>query len=323
MGSVVLAELVRFGPDRCERLAYADASAYVRSFARSHRENFHVLSGMLPRRLRDDFAAVYAFCRWSDDLADEAGGPQASVPLLGWWGRELRDCFEGRPRHPVFVTLRETVRRHDLPSDPFLDLLDAFRQDQTVVRYATWEDLLEYCRRSANPVGRLVLMLCGHRDALRLTLADDTCTALQLANFWQDVRRDVLDRDRVYLPGAIAARHGLDLDEWADAVRRHAAAHSARGGGALRPDVRAAFRATLRDLTDRAQVLFDQGRALHPLLGRDVRPAVQLFSLGGQAVLRRIRRMGYDTWAARPRVGRVTRARLLMRAWLASKGVPA
>ena len=312
MSSMVLTELRRFGPDGCERLSPSGSLAYVRAFTRQNRENFHVVSRLVPSRLRDDFAAVYAFCRWADDLADEAAGRAQSTALLRWWERELRDCFEGQARHPVFVSLHETVRRHDLPIDPFLDLLDAFRQDQHVVRYDTWPELLDYCRRSANPVGRLVLMLCGVRDERRFEIADKTCTGLQLVNFWQDVRRDVLERDRVYVPREVAAGHGLDVDDVARAIRR---------GGGLPPEARAAFRSVLRDLVGRTQAMLDDGRALLPLIDQDVRPAIRLFSSGGDAVLRRIRRTDYDTWAARPRVGPVAKAWLLSRAWLAAKGV--
>ena len=312
MSSMVLTELRRFGPDGCERLSPSGSLAYVRALTRQNRENFHVVSRLLPPRLRDDFAALYAFCRWADDLADEVAGRAQSTALLRWWERELRDCFEGQARHPVFVSLRETVRRHDLPIDPFLDLLDAFRQDQHVVRYDTWAELLDYCRRSANPVGRLVLMLCGVRDERRFEIADKTCTGLQLVNFWQDVRRDVLERDRVYVPREVAAGHGLDVDDVARAIRR---------GGGLPPEARAAFRSVLRDLVGRTQAMLDDGRALLPLIDQDVRPAIRLFSSGGDAVLRRIRRTDYDTWAARPRVGPVAKAWLLSRAWLAAKGV--
>jgi squalene synthase HpnC len=221
----------------------------------------------------------------------------------------------------VFVALRETVRRHDLPISPFLGLLDAFRQDQFVERYATWADLLEYCRRSANPVGRLVLMLCGYRDEARLALADKTCTALQLVNFWQDVRRDVLERERVYVPREVAVAHGLRIEALVDLIREDAGRRRFRSrGGRPRPAVRAALRATIRDLAGRTQALLDEGRALWPLVGRDVRPVVRLFTLGGDAVLRKIRRMNYDTWEARPRVGPFGKAWLLCRAWVAAKG---
>lgn len=330
MSSVVLSDLARFGPQRCEASGYADAVAYTRAFARRHRENFHVISGLLPRRLRDDFCAVYAFCRWADDLADAAGGPAASAPLLDWWEHDLRDCFNGRPAHPVFVALGETVRRHDLPIRPFLDLLDAFRHDQVATCYATWAELLNYCRRSANPVGRLVLMMCGYRDEPRLALSDKTCTALQLVNFWQDVRRDLLAHGRIYVPQDVAARHGLDLDALAHAIREDALLKSATGSSppagardSLSPSLRSAYRATLAELVDQTQSLFDEGRTLLPTLAPDVRPAVGLFTLGGEAVLRKVRRINYDTCFARPRVGAVGKAWLLGRAWLAAKGATA
>ncbi len=155
---------------------------------------FQSPAGSCPQRLRQHFFNVYAYCRIADDLGDEVGDPAASLQLLDEWHAELDACYAGNPRHPVFVALAETVRKFDIPQEPFADLLQAFRQDQTVTRYETFDDLLGYCRYSANPVGRLVLYLCGYRDADRQALSDFTCTALQLANFWQDVSADYFKR---------------------------------------------------------------------------------------------------------------------------------
>jgi len=177
----------------------ADAQEYCRRLARSHYENFSVATWFLPKRLRQHFFNIYAYCRISDDLGDEVGDPSASLSMLDQWQAELDACYDGAPRHPVFVALQETVRQFDIPKRPFDDLLKAFRQDQTVTRYETFEDLRGYCRYSANPVGHLVLYLCGYRDADRQALSDSTCTALQLANFWQDVSDDY-DKGRIYLP---------------------------------------------------------------------------------------------------------------------------
>ncbi len=184
------------------------ARAYCRRLARSHYENFSVASWFLPGRLRQHFFNVYAYCRISDDLGDEVGNPAASLQLLDQWQAELRACYEGSPRHPVFVALAETVRAFDIPQHEFSDLLQAFRQDQTVGRYETFEDLLGYCLNSANPVGHLVLYLCGHRDPERQKLSDFTCTALQLANFWQDVTVDYT-KGRIYLPLEDFRRYGV------------------------------------------------------------------------------------------------------------------
>src|SRR5882724_1040171 len=167
-----------------------EAQEYCSRLARTHYENFSVASWFLPARLRQHFYNVYAYCRISDDLGDEVGDPQASLQLLDQWEAELNACYQGNPRHPVFVALRETITALDIPREPFANLLKAFRQDQTVTCYQTFDDLLGYCLNSANPVGHLVLYLCGYRDAERLKLSDFTCTALQLANFWQDVSTD-------------------------------------------------------------------------------------------------------------------------------------
>lgn len=173
--------------------ALGEAEAYTRWLARRHYENFHVASLLLPRRLHQDFFNVYAFCRWADDLADELGDPAESLKWLAWWRQQTEDLFAGRATHPVFVALRSTLERHVLPKPPFLDLIRAFIQDQTVTCYLDYPDLFDYCRCSANPVGRLVLHLCGYCDPERQKLSDSTCTALQLANFCQDVGAD-LDR---------------------------------------------------------------------------------------------------------------------------------
>ena len=160
-----------------------EARAWCRHLAETHYENFHVASWFLPESLRPHFHAIYAYCRVSDDLGDEVGNPEASLALLDLWGAELDACYRGETRHPVFVALAETIRICDIPKEPFADLLVAFRQDQIVTRFATLEDVLAYCRYSANPVGRIVLYACGYRDDARFALSDQTCSALQLANF--------------------------------------------------------------------------------------------------------------------------------------------
>ena len=309
--SQVLADLHRFGPTRCDTLGGADAEQYTRRLTQRGDENFHVLTLLLPRRLRTDAANLYAFCRWADDLSDETGDRSQALALLAWWRDELHRCFDGRPRHPVFVALRGTITRHDLPREPFDALLDAFEQDQHQSAYATWDELLDYCRRSANPVGRLYLMICGHRDTCRFALSDQTCTALQLVNFWQDVRRDLLDRDRVYIPADVAATHGLDLGALRRAIRDDAAPTATNTRGLDR-----AYRSTLQDLAGRTRTRFDEGRSLLPLLPGDVRAPVRLFTLGGAAVLRKIVRADYATHRRRPRLGRLAKAALLGRAWL-------
>src|SRR6202167_3064937 len=197
-------------PDRAPSLA--EAREYCRQLARAHYENFSVATWFLPKRLRQHFFNVYAYCRISDDLGDEVGNPRASLEMFDQWEAELDACYEGVPRHPLFVALAETVRQFDIPRKPFADLLTAFRQDQTTLRYPTFDDLVGYCKNSANPVGHLVLYLCGYRDAERQTLSDFTCTALQLANFWQDVSTDY-EKGRIYLPLRDLQHFGVTEDD--------------------------------------------------------------------------------------------------------------
>src|ERR1700680_882168 len=168
-----------------------EAQRYTHWLATHHYENFNVVSLLLPAELHQHFYHLDASCRWPDDLGDEVPETARALELLNWWERELDGCYEGRPAHPVFVALRETIVAKDIPKQPFADLLKAFRQDQVVKRYPTWDAVLDYCVYSANSVGRLVLYLCGYRDEERQVLSDATCTALQLANFWQDVSRDL------------------------------------------------------------------------------------------------------------------------------------
>ncbi|HEX2715868.1 MAG TPA: squalene synthase HpnC, partial [Candidatus Acidoferrales bacterium] len=277
----------------------AEAERYTRWLATHHYENFTVVSWLLPRRLHQHFYNLYAYCRWADDLGDEVPDRARALTLLDWWEDELRRCYAGRPSHPVFIALAPTLRGFDIPIEPFLDLLTAFRQDQTVHRYRTWEDVQGYCRYSANPVGRLVLYLCGYRDAERQRLSDFTCTALQLANFWQDVARD-LEKDRIYIPLDALAAHGLSGDDVA----------------AWRFDSR--YVALMKDLIARTRTLFAAGRPLVECVKPELRTDIELFSRGGLAVLDAIEAMGYNTLERRPALSRATQAGLLGRA-LASR----
>lgn len=270
------------------------ALSYTRWLATHHYENFHVVSLFLPKRLHQDFYNVYAFCRWADDLGDEIGDTGESLRLLDWWRGELHSLYAGRPAmHPVFVALTETIARHELPRDPFDNLITAFIQDQTVTRYRDWPHVLDYCVNSANPVGRLVLLLCGYRDEERFRLSDATCSALQLANFWQDVTVD-LNKDRVYLPLHLFDKHGYSE---ADLFARR-----------FTP----AFRAVMAEAVDYAQALFEQGLPLARMLDRRLALDIDLFSRGGMKVLAKIRAQGYDVLAARPHVSKTERAGLLL-----------
>lgn len=273
--------------------ALPDAERYTRWLATSHYENFHVASFLLPRRLHQDFYNVYAWCRWADDLGDEMGDAAESLRLLGWWRGELDAMYAGEARHPVLVALRGTVRRHGIPPRPFHDLVSAFVQDQSVTRYPTRADLLAYCRCSANPVGRLVLYLCGHSDAARQALSDATCTALQLANFWQDVAVD-LEKGRVYIPLEDMARRGCAVD---DILARRATP---------------AFREVMRDVVAWTRQLFAEGLPLAGMLHGRLAVDIDLFSRGGMRVLDKIEAQNFDVLSRRPAISKTERAGLLL-----------
>lgn len=284
-----------------------EARAYCKKLAESHYENFHVASWFLPKALRPHFHSIYAYCRISDDLGDEVPDRAAAMALLDLWGRELDACYEGRARHPVFVALAETIRACSIPKKPFADLLVAFRQDQTVTRFATMQEVLAYCEYSANPVGRLVLYACGEvtpeTQGEKFRLSDATCTALQLANFWQDVKSDYEVRDRVYLPQDDMQRFGV-TDE------------TIAGGVAT-----AEFRALLRHEVDYARGLFEQGLALIGMVDRELALDLDLFSRGGLEILNAIERRDYDVLSARPSISKSTKLQLALRA-LSGKFLP-
>lgn len=271
------------------------AEEYTRHLATSHYENFTVATYLLPKHLRQPFCNVYAYCRWADDLGDEIGDRAKSLELLDWWGAELEKCYCGTSTHPVFIALQDTVRRFDIPIIPFSDLLVAFKQDQTITRYPTWDDVMHYCRYSANPVGRLVLYLCGYRDAERQTLSDFTCTALQLANFWQDVARD-LEKDRIYIPLDMLHDHGLSEPELFGKVF----------------DKR--YSALMRTLVDQTRDLFNKGVRLTEMVDARIRVDIDLFSRCGLAVLDSIEDIGYNTLQQRPSLDTKAKLKLIGRA---------
>ena len=277
----------------------AEAQAYCAKLARSHYENFSVATWFLPAHLRQDFYNVYAYCRISDDLGDEVGDPQQSLALLDQWECELEAGYAGSPRHPVFVALRETVRKFEIPKQDFSDLLIAFRQDQTVTRFPTFKDVLAYCRYSANPVGHLVLYLCGYRDAERQRLSDFTCTALQLANFWQDVERDYA-QGRIYLPLEDMKRFGVTE---ADIASKRAA-----------PE----FIELMRFEVARARAGFQQGLPLIHRVDRNLALDLELFSRGGQEILNAIEKQNFDVLASRPVISKPRKLWLLVSAGMKS-----
>lgn len=292
------AELAKYGPNGTAPPADLEtARRYCRELATRHYENFTVVSCLLPRGLRQHFCNLYAYCRWADDLADETDDPQTSLALLDWWEAQTLALPDGPKRHPVFVALAETVGEFQIPHQPLLDLLAAFRQDQRQSRYETFEDVLAYCRNSANPVGRLVLHLGRACAGEAIAHSDTICTGLQLANFCQDVARD-FDRGRIYLPLEDCRRHGFGEAQFA--ARR------------ATPE----FRDLLAQQVARAEQYLLRGWPLVGLVPRELRLSVRLFLTGGLAILAAIRRQRYDVWTRRPVLSKRTRLALVARAWM-------
>jgi squalene synthase HpnC len=299
MALPVFAEhLARYGPNRSQpgKFTPADAREYCKNLAQQHYENFVVSSLLLSRTLRPHFFSLYSWCRWADDLADETSSPEDSLRLLDWWEDELYALYAGRPKQIVTIALQETISAYNIPIDPFLDLLVAFRQDQHQVRYETDAQLLGYCRHSANPVGRLVLHLGNVYDAERVKLSDSICTGLQLANFWQDIARD-WQRGRLYIP-----RETLLLHDVAEAELSRVA---------LTPGLKQ----LLSHEVERAENLLLVGLPLVGQVPRELQIEIELFARGGLAILAAIRKQGFDVWSRRPKVGKLTQLQLLSSCW--------
>jgi squalene synthase HpnC len=300
-----------------------EARAYCERLARTHYENFSVATWFLPPRVRPHFYSVYAYCRISDDLGDEVGDPQQSLRLLQEWEGELNATYlslvqapppdvrrnveklepgpasrnPARPTHPVFIALRETIRECNIPREPFADLLKAFRQDQAVGRYPTFDDVLAYCRYSANPVGRLVLYACGYCDDERQQLSDFTCTALQLANFWQDVWTDY-GKGRIYLPLEDMRHFGVSEQDIA--------------GRRFTPQ----FRALMKFEVARAREWFHRGLPLARKVDKELAPDIELFTRGGQEILHAIERQDFDVLTRRPAISKARKLALVAKAAL-------
>ena len=284
------------GPDALRNArTLREAREFCARLTREHYENFPVASRLVPRHLRPAVEAIYAFARIADDFADEEAHEGRRLQRLEEWGGMLDDCFRGRAIHPVFVALQDALDSFDLPRQPFVDLLAAFRMDVTKTRHADEASLLEYCRLSANPVGRLLLHLFGYTEEDLLPMSDAICTGLQLANHWQDVAID-LGRDRIYLPEDARRRFGVTERDL-------------REGGATE-----AFRALMRDRVDRTRAHFESGRPLCDRVRGRFRWELRLTWLGGQRILERIEACGYDVLSRRPRLGRADALVVLGRA---------
>jgi len=274
-----------------------ESQQYCQHLARTHYENFSVATWFLPRGLRQDFFNVYAYCRISDDLGDEVGDAAASLALFDQWQSELDACYAGNPKHPVFVALAETVRKFQIPKHEFSDLLIAFRQDQTITRFETFNDVLAYCRYSANPVGHLVLYLCGYNDAERQQLSDYTCTALQLANFWQDVSVDYA-KGRIYLPLEDMRRFNVSEDDIL------CGRNTPRFCGLMKFEVQ------------RAREWFDRGLPLVGKVNKELAIDLELFTRGGQEILNAIERQNFKVLGKRPAISKSRKFALVAEAAL-------
>ena len=272
----------------------AEGRAAARAATRAHDENFPVAVLLAPRDVRADIRAVYAFCRATDDLGDEGpGGPAERLARLDAWEADLRSAVAGEGAADArLAALGETIARRRLPLDPFLRLIEANRMDQRRARWETHDDLLEYCRHSATPVGEMVLGVLGYRDPWRVGMSDATCIGLQLVNFWQDVARDLRDRDRVYLPLADMARFGVTEDD----LRRAPADEPVRRLVELE--------------VERARGYLLEGEPLYRFVPRRVALDLRMFSAGGLALCDAIAAQGYDTLTRRPAPGRLGRARI-------------
>jgi squalene synthase HpnC len=278
-----------------ERPTLEEAKDWCHRLATSHYENFHVATFFLPKRVRPHFESVYAFCRVSDDLGDEVGDTATAIRLLKTWDLMLDECYDypERSRHPVFVALHETIVACDLPRELFHDLLRAFLQDQVKIAYETWDEAVEYSRYSANPVGRLVLMVCGYRDEARALLSDKICTGLQLANFWQDVVRDS-EIPRRYLPAEYMESFGV--------------VEGQIEGRVFTPE----FGNMMRALVDRTRAMLQEGGAISTTVDEELRVTLNLFRKGGEAILDGIVAQDYDVLRGRPVVTRRKKLLLLL-----------
>jgi len=289
--------LAKHGPHaRWKKPSTSDAFAYCQDLARVQYENFSVISWFLPTELHPHFASIYAYCRWSDDLADEVNSNQESLELLSWWEDQLEKCYQGETTHPVFVALARTIQEFSIPIQPFKNLLTAFRLDQSKKRYETFDDLLAYCRNSADPVGQLVMYLgeCFSEEAQHYSHC--VCTGLQLANFWQDIRRDY-ENGRIYIPAEDFLKFGMSIDDMPNCATTDP------------------FQELIQFEVERADQMLIEGTPIVDYFPSPLQLDVSLFVRGGRSILQQIRAQKYDTWNRRPEVSHFTKLYLVLSAW--------
>jgi squalene synthase HpnC len=283
-----------------ERPTLDEAKMWCRHLATTHYENFHVATWFLPRKVRPHFESIYAYCRVADDLGDEVGDPEVSLRLLAAWRSMLDECYDTpeKSMHPVFVALHETIRECGVPRELFADLIHAFCMDQVKTEYETWKELLEYSHYSANPVGRLVLWVCGYKEESLALLSDKVCTALQLANFWQDVVEDA-DRGRRYIPAEAMAQFGVE--------------HGQIEGRVFTPE----FGAMIESLVAGTRAMLRDGGAISSRVDKELGVTLDLFRKGGGAILDGITAENFDVLRGRPVVSKTKKLSLLAGALLA------
>lgn len=275
-----------------------DGFRYCETIARSHYENFPVASRFVSKELRKYVWTIYAFARIADDYADEPGFTVAErMDNLNQWEQYLDECYNGNPTHRVFAALAETVERFQIPQELFRNLLTAFRADVTIKRYGTYEDVLAYCRYSANPVGRLLLLLFNYRNETTMHLSDSICTALQLTNFWQDVSVDLL-KDRIYLPLE-------DLEEFGYSEQ-----------DLLEHKVNEPFGNLMAFQVRRAAELFAEGKPLLTMVDKDLSMELKLTWISGMKILQKIHKQHYDVLTKRPALSKLDKLGLLFRSFL-------
>tara|TARA_B100001778_G_scaffold44356_2_gene32185 strand:+ start:2130 stop:3074 length:945 start_codon:yes stop_codon:yes gene_type:complete len=277
-----------------------DAEVYCSQIADAHYENFLIANKFTPPNIRQHIQNIYAFCRYGDDLGDEAPfDSQGRLKLLEAWEKDLAEAHQsdwsGKPQHPILIAVQYTAKTFNIPLEPFWKLIQAFKMDQTKNRYQSWDELLDYCQHSADPVGHLFLYVYGHDNEELRTLSDKTCTALQLANHWQDISRD-WQQNRSYLPEETMQRFGVDWNRYGPEY------------------VDENWKSMLSFEVERAQKLFDEGKKLWKLVDAHLAVDLMMFTKGGEAILQAIRNQKFDTWKKRPKVSKLKQVRLYFKA---------